>query len=96
MSAPASSRVAYAMAAAPLVLYLPVFWLSGIGPCTSPHPAVMLLAAVLFAGLAISSLRMFTRDFRWSIRSVCGIGLAALGLLTSVLWGYLWYAAEFM
>ena len=73
------------------MLFLPTFWLAGMGPCSFAHPSVMLLGATLFAGLEICGLRMFARNCRTSIRAAFGMGLALVGLVASVLLAYLVY-----
>jgi hypothetical protein len=95
MSSACSFRSAWGVTLAPVLLFLPAFWLAGMGPCTFAHPTLMLIASLLFIGLEIAALTMFVRAFRLSFSVVAGMGFAVLLLVGSVFLGYI-MVTEFM
>jgi hypothetical protein len=95
MSSADDFRRAWAMTLAPVLFFLPAFWLAGMGPCTFSHPAVMLIASLIFIGLEVAALRVFVRAFRFSFTVIAGSGLAGLLLTASVYVGWM-IVVEFM
>jgi hypothetical protein len=73
----------------PVLLFLPAFWLAGMGPCTFSHPTVMLIASFIFSGFEIAALTMFIRRFEFCFSALVGSGLAMLLLAGSVFLGYI-------
>ena len=76
------------MTLVPVVLFLPAFWLAGMGPCTFSHPVIMLVAAIAFVALEIAALWAFVRR-GFSLFTVAGIALAVLLLFASLSSSYL-------
>ena len=84
--------VAWALALAPLLLFIPAFMLAGMGLCTFSHPLVMVAAFAIFAMLELAAVSCFVRDARRageSVPAIFGIGLALLPLAPSAAVGFL-------
>jgi hypothetical protein len=84
--------VAWALALAPVLLFIPAFLLAGMGPCTFAHPLVMVVAFLLFAAAEIAAVPCFIRNARRSGKSIpalFGIGLALFLLALSAAFEFL-------
>jgi len=83
---------AWSFTLAPIVLFVPVIVLSGIGPCTYAHPFVMVAALAIFVVLELAAVPCFISDARRagkSISAICGISVALLLLLLSAAFEFL-------
>jgi hypothetical protein len=79
--------VAWMLALAPVVLFIPAFMLAGMGPCTFSHPWVIVAAFLLFIVLELAALPCFVKAARSAgkvLGAMIGMGLAILLLLLSV------------
>jgi hypothetical protein len=71
--------IAWSLALAPILLFIPAFMLAGMGPCTFSQPLVLEMAFLLFIVLEIVSLPCFVKAARSSgrvIGAMMGMGLA--------------------
>jgi len=78
--------VAWALALAPIFLFIPAFLLAGMGPCAFSHPSVMLVALLLFIGTELVAMRWFIKAARSAekvIGAFFGIGTALVLLAIS-------------
>jgi hypothetical protein len=95
--------VAWSLALAPILLFIPAFVLAGMGPCTFSHPLVLVLAFLFFVVLEIVALPCFFKAARASgrvIGAMMGMGLALfLLVLCAVLEYYIvaeyWVDSQF-
>ena len=79
--------VAWALALAPVFLFIPAIILAGMGPCSFVHPWVMVGAFMVFIGLELAAVPCFVNAARSAgkaISAMFGIGLALLLLFFSV------------
>ena len=83
MKTPWSSRfaVAWTLPLAPVFLFIPAFWLAGMGPCAFSHPLVIIVSCLLFAGLEIAAVSCFVR----ASRSAGKVLVALIGIVFAVL-----------
>ena len=89
MNSPFASKfaTAWALALAPVILFIPAFMLAGMGPCTFAHPLVIVVAFLLFIVLEIAALPCFVNAARSAgkvINAMFGMGFAVLLLLLSI------------
>ncbi|HTS35073.1 MAG TPA: hypothetical protein VMH04_05335 [Candidatus Solibacter sp.] len=89
MSSPLTSKfsTAWALALAPLILFVPAVGLAGLGPCTFAHPLVIVIAFLLFIVLELAALPCFVKAARAAgrvVNAMIGMGLAVVLLLLSV------------
>ena len=71
--------VAWGLALAPILLFIPAFALAGMGPCTFSHPLVIVVAFLVFIVLEIAALPRFFGAARASgkvIGAMMGMGLS--------------------
>jgi hypothetical protein len=83
--------IAWILALAPLLLFIPALMLAGIGPCAVSHPYVLSVAFLLFIVLEAASLPRFVRAARATGRAIgamIGMGLAVVMLFLSAVLGY--------
>jgi hypothetical protein len=79
MSLKSKFAIAWSLALAPILLFIPAFALAGMGPCTFSHPLVIVGAFLVFIALEIAALPRFVRAARASgkvIGAMMGMGLA--------------------
>jgi uncharacterized membrane protein len=91
MAVKSQFALAWSLALAPIVLFIPAFALAGMGPCTFSHPLVLVVALLLFVILEIASLPNFVRSARATGRAwgaMIGIGLALVLLLVNAFLEY--------
>jgi hypothetical protein len=91
MSAIARYATAWSLTLAPVLLFVPALALAGIGPCGMAHPAVMVVAFLLFVGLEAAALPQFVRAARTAgkaLLAMIGMGMALCILLFSAVLGY--------
>ena len=84
--------VAWALALAPILLFIPAIMLAGMGPCSYAHPFVMVSALALFVVLEMAAVPNFIRGARLagrSISAIFGIGLALFLLVLSLAFEFL-------
>jgi len=84
--------MAWALALAPLILFIPAIMLAGMGPCSYAHPFVMVAALAIFVGLEVAAVPVFIRNARRtgkSIPAMFGIGLALLLCVLSAAFEFL-------
>jgi hypothetical protein len=82
MKTPWSSRfaVAWTLSLAPVFLFIPAFWLAGMGPCAFSHPLVIMASCLLFAGLEIAAVSCFAK----ASRSAGNVVVALIGIVLAV------------
>lgn len=71
--------IAWSLALAPILLFIPAFALAGMGPCTFSHPLVIVVAFLVFIVLEIAAFPRFVKAARASgkvISAMMGMGLA--------------------
>ena len=87
--------IAWLLALAPIVLFVPALALAGLGPCSFSHPQVMLAAFLLFVILEIAALPQFVRAVRAgasAVLAMIGMGLALFVAAFSATFGYYFLA----
>lgn len=72
------------MALSPIVLFIPAFFLAGMGPCTFSHPFVLVAAFLCFIGLEVASFPRFVSAARATGKvtgAMVGMGFALVLLV---------------
>ena len=87
--------VAWSLALAPVLLFIPAITLAGMGPCSYAHPFVMVAALALFVVLELAAVPYFIRGARCAGRGISalsaifGISLALVLLVLSLAFEFL-------
>jgi hypothetical protein len=88
----AKFAVGWALALAPVLLFIPAVMLAGMGPCGYAHPLVMVAALAVFVVLELAAVPCFIRDARRahkSIPAMFGISFALFLLVLSATFEFL-------
>jgi hypothetical protein len=84
--------IAWGLALAPILLFVPAIMIAGMGPCSYAHPFVMVAALALFVVLELAAVPYFIRSARRAGRSlsaIFGISLAVFLLVLSLAFEFL-------
>jgi hypothetical protein len=77
--------IAWALLAAPVILFIPAFAIAGIGPCAFRYPKVIVVADALFAAMEGSALGLFAKSRPTSIGTRVGCVLTFVMIVVTVL-----------
>jgi len=89
--------VAWSLALTPVVLFIPVLMLAGMGMCGFTEPLVPAVAFLVFVVVEVASIRCFVQAARSSgkaIGAIFGIGLAAILLVANATLEF-WVTADY-
>ena len=87
--------VAWSLALAPVLLFVPAILLAGMGPCSYAHPFVMVAALALFVAFELAAVPYFIRGARRAGRSISAVS-AILGISLALFLLVLSLAFEFL